>query len=107
MHEFAIVALLGLAILKVVDVLAEAAPTLDRFRSLLLLTTAVVAVVAVDYSLFEGFAVDVRESWIGTLVTGLVVGALASAWSAVLGWFQGSAAGTARRTRSERPRVAA
>ena len=37
----------------------------------------------------------------------LVVGSLASAWAALLGWFGMTSIGDTTRTRNERPRIAA
>jgi hypothetical protein len=108
MYEFAVVALLGLATLKVVDLLTELVPGLTPFRTLLTFTTAVAGVVALDYSVFGGFGIEVREAWIGTLVTGLIAGSLATAWSAVFGWLGGASEGrTPEKAGKERPRMAA
>jgi len=87
MYHFAVVALLGLAILKLADLLMELVPSLGKTRTLLTFVLAVAATVAVDYSMFTGFGVELRESWMGTWATGIVVGSLAGAWSALLGWF--------------------
>ncbi len=72
MYEFAVVLLLGLATLKVVDLLADLVPGLGRTRTLITFLVAIGAVVALDYSIFQGFGITVRDSWIGTLVTGLI-----------------------------------
>ncbi len=107
MYEFATVTLLGLVALKVTDLVIENVPGLDRIRTLFTFVLAIVVAVALDYSVFAGFGITVREAWMGTVGTGLVVGSLASAWATVLGWLgTGSAAGTAG-IRNERPRIAA
>ena len=107
MYEFAVVALLGLATLKVVDLLSELVPGIAKARTLTTLLVAVLAVVALDYSVFEGFGIAVRENWIGTVTTGFVVGALAAAWQTVLGYL-GTSEGTAGEGRRNRPtRIAA
>ncbi len=107
MYEFAVVALLGLAALKVVDLVAELVPGIERVRTLATFVLAVLAVMALDYSVFRGFGIEVPEEWAGTLLTGIIVGSLASAWQAVLGWLGRSEgiAGEGRRT--DRPRIAA
>lgn len=107
MYEFAAVALLGLATLKVTDLLAEVAPGIARVRTLTTFVLAVAAVVALDFSVFTGFGITVREHWLGTVVTGLIVGSLAPAWQAVLGWFGTSETSVPERRNSSRPRVAA
>ena len=107
MYEFAVVALLGLATLKVVDLLSELVPSIAKARTLTTLVVAVAAVLALDYSVFTGFGIAVRENWIGTVTTGLVVGALATAWQAVLGYLGASEGTAGGGRRSDRPRIAA
>ncbi len=107
MYEFAVVALLGLAALKVVDLLTELVPGIARVRTLATFVLAVVAVLAIDYSMFSGFGITVPEEWVGTLLTGLVVGALAGAWDSVLGWFGVSDTTTVEGRHTGRPRIAA
>lgn len=107
MYHFAVVALLGLAILKLADLLVELLPSLGKTRTLITFAMAVAATVAVDYSLFAGFGVELREPWMGTWATGAVVGALAGAWAAVLGGLgQGRTETTGRRA-GEARRIAA
>jgi len=107
MYHFAVVALLGLVALKVTDLLVELVPGLDRLRTLLLFTLAVVIAAALGYSLLEGFGIPVRDSWMGTGVTGLVIGSLGAAWQAVLGWLGASDGRTPESDRPGRPRIAA
>lgn len=107
MYHFAVVALFGLAILKLADLLVELLPSVGKTRTLLTFAMAIATTVAVDYSLFAGFGVDLREPWMGTWATGAVVASLAAAWSAVLGWLgQGRTETTGRRT-GEARRIAA
>ncbi len=107
MHEFAVVALLGLVALKVTDLVVDNAPGLDRIRTLFTFTLAVVFAIAIDFSLFDGYGITVREAWMGTVGTGLVIGALSSAWSTLLGWFETTSVGGNKDARNERPRIAA
>lgn len=110
MYEFAVVLLLGLATLKVVDLLADLVPGLGQIRTLLTFLVGIGTVVALDHSMFAGFDITVRESWIGTVVTGLIVGSLATAWKAFfayLGLVDTADSTPAERTRGGRPRVAA
>ena len=107
MYEFAVVTLFGLVALKVTDLVVDLAPGLDRIRTLLTFTLAVVVAVALDYSLFEGFGITVREAWMGTVGTGLVIGSLAGAWATVLGWFATTSVTGHKPVGSERPRIAA
>lgn len=106
MYQFATVALLGLGVLGVTNLLIEVIPDLARFRTLATFVLAVAGVVALDYSVLAGFGIPVREAWMGPLFTGLIVGSLASAWQAVLAWFapERTATGTGS---ANRPRIAA
>ena len=107
MYEFAVVTLLGLVTLKVTDLFIENVPGLDRIRTLLGFALAIVFAVALDHSMFDGFGIAVREEWMGIVGTGLVVGSLATAWSAVLGWLGATTAPGRKTTGNERPRIAA
>lgn len=107
MYEFAVVALLGLTTLKVADVLVESVPGLTKLRTLLTFTIAVIVAVALDHSMFAGFGIPVREAWMGTVGTGLVIGALAGAWSALLGWLGTTPVARTTTGAGERPRIAA
>ncbi len=107
MYEFAVVALFGLVALKVTDLLVDQVQGLDRIRTLLTFTIGIVTAVALDYSLFRGFGITVREAWMGTVGTGLVIGSLAGAWSTLLGWMSTAIVGRSTTVTGERPRIAA
>jgi len=107
MYHFAVVVLLGLVALKVTDLLVELVPGLDRLRTLVLFTFAVILAAALDYSLLEGFGIPVRDSWMGIGVTGLVIGSLGAAWQATLGWLGVTDGETPGSRRPGRPRIAA
>ena len=107
MYEFAVVTLLGLVALKVTDLLVDNAPGLDRIRTLLTFSLAIVFAIALDFSMFEGYGIAVREAWMGTVATGLVIGSLSSAWSALLGWFGSSSVSDRPKVGNGRTRIAA
>ncbi len=107
MYQFAVVALLGLAVLKVVDLVEELVPGTARFRTLATFVLAVAAVVAIDYSVFAGFDITLRESTMGPWITGVIVGSMASVWHAVLSWLRSPERLTHETTRPERARIAA
>ena len=83
MYDFAVVALLALATLKVVDFLTGAVPQLHKLRSLITFVIAVGATVLLDYSVFRGWGVDVRSTTLGTWSTGFIVAGMTVPWRAL------------------------
>ena len=73
MYDFAIIALLALATLKLVDFLTDAVPQLRNMRSLATFVIGIGATVLLDYSLFRGFGIGIRNDTVGVWVTGFVV----------------------------------
>ena len=107
MYEFAAVTLLGLATLKVVDLLTELVPSIARVRTLTTFVLAIAAVAALDHSVFNGFGIAVDNDGLATVVTGLIVGSLASVWETILGWFGVTGVAGTETKRNARPRIAA
>lgn len=107
MYEFGITMLLGLALMTVVGLLVDYVPTVDRFRNAVTVGLAVGGAYLLDFSLFSGFGIGLREEWMGPVFTGLIVAGSTIVWSALLGWLghdEKHDAGTAGR---QRPRIAA
>ena len=86
MYHFAIVALMALAVVKVVDFVTDNIEALHRFRSLLTFVLGIGAVLWLDYSLFDGFGVGVDDRDAGVWMTGFMVAGLTVPWRAVFGW---------------------
>jgi len=107
MYHFAVAALLALATLKVVDLLEGLMPAVARFRSLLTFALAIGVAVALDFSVFAGYDITVRETWMGTWGTGLIIGALAAVWQALFVYLGASDRKTPVEHRDTRARVAA
>ncbi len=107
MYQFATVALLGLGVLGVTNLIVELIPDLARFRTLATYVLAVAGVVALDYSVLAGFGIDVRQAWMGPWATGVMVGSLASAWQAALAWLQAPERAITGTGSANRPRIAA
>ena len=104
MYHFAVIALLGLVVFKVADLLEDFFPGLTRMHTLVTLGLGVAAAVAMDYSLFSHYEIGVREAWMGTWLTGLIAGSTATVWRVVFGWL-GSSEGEAPEKRHHgRPR---
>src|SRR3977135_4100021 len=72
MYQFAIVALLALAVVKVVDFIDGAIPALSGFRSLFSFVFGIASVWALDYSLFDGFGIATRNRDSAMLITGFI-----------------------------------
>ena len=98
MHDFAVVVLMGLALWKVVDMGEDLAPSLARFHNLITIVVGVAAAVALDYSMFRGLHVVLRDTWMGPWATGFAIAGTTSAWRALFHWF-GSNEGEAPEVR--------
>ena len=94
MYHFAIVALMALAVVKVVDFVTDNVEALRRFRSLLTFVLAIVTVMWLDYSLFDGWNVAIDERDSGVLVTGFIVTGMTVPWRALFGWLTHDRANT-------------
>ena len=106
MYHFAIVALLGLATYKVVDFLVgllglELSAAVKTFVTL---GIGVLATEIIDYSVFAGWGVTLRDTWMGPAFTGLMVGGMAYVWPEALGVIRsvGSRGHEAGETRTPR-----
>jgi hypothetical protein len=86
MYHFALVALMALAVVKVVDVLTDNVEALQRFRSLLTISLGIGSVLWLDYSLFDGFGVAVDDRDAGLWLTGFMVAGMTVPWRAVFGY---------------------
>jgi hypothetical protein len=96
MYEFATVALLGLAMAKLVDLLGQVRSVSRVTGMVLTILTGLGIAWATDYSAFGGWGIQFRELWMGTAATGLVIGALAMAWNEILAALGAYAARRAR-----------
>ena len=86
MYDFAIDALLALGTVKVVDFLADNVSPSRTWKSLVTFIPAVGVVVALDYSLFRGFEIAVRNETLGVWITGFMVAGATVGWRAIFGW---------------------
>jgi hypothetical protein len=107
MYTFAVVALLGLALMAVVNFLEDLVPGIDRIHTLFTFALGIAGAWALNYSMFSGFHVAVRDAWMGTWGTGLVLAAIGHAWRAVFGWLGYKEVGDAMERHHDRPRIAA
>ena len=107
MYEFGITMLLGLALVTVVNLASEHLPSIDRFRSAVTVLLAVGGAYMLDFSLFAGFGVELREAWMGPVMTGLIIAGSTTVWQAVLGWLGYEKPARSESTSRQRPRIAA
>ena len=85
-YHFAIVALLALATYKTVEfVLGLLNIDNSTIKTFVTLGTGVLATELLDYSVFAGWGISIREAWMGPFFTGLMVGAMTYVWHAALG----------------------
>jgi hypothetical protein len=88
MYTFAVVALLALAVLKVVDVIVEYTGLRDSgaLRAVLTFALSIGAVWAMDFEIFTQWSIDVRNSDMALWMTGFMVAGMTVAWRAVFGY---------------------
>jgi hypothetical protein len=86
MYTFAVIALLGLATVKLVDVLCDYIRPLVPIRSLLTFAIAIGAVWALDFSMFTGWDTPIRNQDVGMVVTGVAVAGITVAWRALFAY---------------------
>jgi hypothetical protein len=98
MHDFTIVVLLGLGLWKLIDLLEDVIPGIAQFHTLMTVAIGIAGAVVLDYSMFQGFHVVLRDSWMGPWATGLVIAGTTSAWRALFHWL-GSSEGDAPAVR--------
>lgn len=85
MYDFAVVALLALAVVKTVDFLSDQFG-LSKFRSVLTFVGGIGAAWLLDYSLFAGWGIPVRDADVGMVLTGFMICGMTVPWRAAFGW---------------------
>ena len=101
MHDFAVLALLALAVMVVIDFLGDYLG--DRIpAAILTFVAAIAAVWVLDYSVFTAWDVAIDNGDFGTVLTGFMVAGLTLPWRALLGYLRhdsgtGSDSGHLRR----------
>ena len=109
MYEFATIALLGLAVCKVID-LAGNLGHLSRAATITLTILLGVGLTwLLDYNVYAGWAQSFRKPWMGTVGTGFTIAAVAAVWHEILGVlsaYAGRYTGQAHDMESRTPRAA-
>ena len=86
MYEFAIVALLALAVVKFADFIVGPVPALDNFRAWLHLRPRHRRRLHPRLSLFEGYGIAVRNEDMGMILTGFMIAGLTTPWRVLFSW---------------------
>ncbi len=86
MYDFAVLALIALAIVKVVDFLGDNVPALQSVRSIMTFLAGFGAVWMLDYSIFDSWGISVRSHSAGMWMTGFMVCGATVAWRAVFAY---------------------
>ena len=85
MHDFAVIALLALAVVKLVDFVCELIDY-KGLRSPLTFVAGIGLAWMLDYSMFAGWDVAVRDADAGMWVTGFVIAGMTVPWRALFGY---------------------
>ena len=107
MYDFAIIALMGLAIFKVVDLLEDFVPRLASYHLLTTLALGVIAAVGIDYSVFSQYGIELRDADLGVWMTGLMMAGTTSIWRAGFHWLGTSEGEEPEVRHQQRPHIAA
>lgn len=88
MYTFAILALLALALVKLVDFVVDYSGLRETgaLRAVLTFVGALAGVWLLDYSVFAEWGVAIRNESVGIWMTGFMVAGLTVAWRALFGY---------------------
>ena len=86
MYDFAVITLMALAVVKVVDFLADATDALHRLRPLLTFAGGLGGIWLLDYSAFDRWGIEVRNHSAGVWMTGFMVCGATVAWRAMFAY---------------------
>ncbi len=86
MYDFAVLMLVGLAVIKVVELVEHFVPATRSLRTLSTMVFAVAAAFTLDYSIFANYGVEVPNETVGIALTGVIFAGTVTIWNAVLGY---------------------
>ena len=84
MYEFATIALLGLAVCKLVDVGGNLGHLSRAARITLAVLLGVGLTWLLDYNVYAAWGQVFRKAWMGTVGTGLTIAGIAAVWHEIL-----------------------
>jgi hypothetical protein len=89
MHVFAIALLMGLAVMVVAAIGERYLLKITEFRALILAGLGIGAAWVTDFDIWSLWGISTRADWLGTTLTGVIIGGIAYAWHVILTLFSG------------------
>ena len=86
MYHFALVAFMALALVKTVDFVVDQMSGLEKMRSLPTFAGGIGTMWLLDYSLFDAWAVEIRDATLGIWITGFIVAGMTVVWRAAFSY---------------------
>lgn len=89
MYAFGIAVLLGLAVMVVAAIGERYLLRINEFRAVVLVGLGIAAAWVVGFDLWALWGISSRVGWLGTTLTGVILGGIAYAWHVILTLFAG------------------
>ena len=86
MYEFATIALLGLALYAVMQLVGSLGHLSRRTGVILTILLGVGLTWLLDYNVYAGWGQAFRDEWMGVVATGLTIAGFSTVWNAVFGF---------------------
>ncbi|HVT77674.1 MAG TPA: hypothetical protein VHD87_11645 [Acidimicrobiales bacterium] len=106
MHDFLTLAFVGLGIFAVANFLEDLVPMLRRYHGFVMLAMGIGVAYWMDYSMFTGWHIAVRNATVGHLLTGVALAGTTSVWRGLHHWL-GASEGEEPEERKSHMRLAA
>ena len=89
MNALGIAVLLGLAVVVVAAIGERYLLMINEFRAVVLVGLGIAAAWVVGFDLWAQWGIASRAGWLGTTLTGVILGGIAYAWHVILTLFSG------------------
>ena len=86
MYEFATIALIGLALYKVIDLIGSLGHLSKAASVTLAILLGVGLTWLLDYNVYAGWGQVFRKDWMGVVSTGITIAGMATVWNSVFGF---------------------
>ena len=107
MYEFATIALLGLALYKVMDLVGALGHVSRAAAITLTILLGVGLTWLLDYNVYAGWGQAFRKDWMGVVATGFTIAAFTAVWHSVFGFLSSYGRGASSETSDTHIRSAA